>query len=395
MRLRWRPRSIRRQVAFGITLVTWLAVAQYSVFASPEDRAPAAAEELSRDLARAAARKDWDAAVAVARQLAAARPDSALDAYNLACMQSRAGHGEEAIAALTRSAELGFAYTSTLLRDEDLDAIRAQAGFNVALDRVRRNNAAALELAKPRLASAPLITFAPKRTPDKAPAAAPLPLIVALHGYGGTPEPIAEVYRASASRLGALLVVPRGQETVGRGFGWGVVEQAEYLVEQAIARTAAERPVGPIVLTGFSQGAGVALTMAARHPESYAGVVAVAGWFEERLAPLPERVPQSFRASFSSTASATRRRRTTVAPHSGSSRRAPPSGCASAPGSATSSRRRRSATASSTRRCASPSASELGGDGRPPRQRSSLRRRRTSRSQCSARLTCTAVSEVS
>ena len=142
MRLRWRPRSIRRQVAFGITLVTWLAVAQYSVFASPEDRAP----ELSRDLARAAARKDWDAAVAVARQLAAARPDSALDAYNLACMQSRAGHGEEAIAALTRSAELGFAYTSTLLRDEDLDAIRAQAGFNVALDRVRRNNAAALKL---------------------------------------------------------------------------------------------------------------------------------------------------------------------------------------------------------------------------------------------------------
>ena len=56
------------------------------------------------------------------------------------------------------------------------------------------------------------------------------------------------------------------------------------------------RSVGPVVLTGFSQGAGVALTLAARHPERYAGVVAVAGWFEERLAPLPERAPQTLSA---------------------------------------------------------------------------------------------------
>lgn len=282
-----------REAGFGLLLALALLGTERSLIAAPEDRAPAAVAELSRDLARAAARKDWDAAVAVARKLAAARPDSALDAYNLACMLSRAGRAEEAVAALARSAELGFAFTSTLLRDEDLDPIRERSGYAAALERIRRNNAAELELAKPRLASVPLLTLAPKRSPKGA-AAGPLPLIVALHGYGGTPAPIAEVYRASASRLGALLVVPRGQETVGRGFGWGVVEQAEYLVEQAIARTAAERPVGPIVLTGFSQGAGIALTMAARHPERYAGVVAVAGWFEERLAPLPEGVAPGF-----------------------------------------------------------------------------------------------------
>lgn len=288
------PLSIRRRLGVGLTLLLGWPFASGAASADPGPPAPAAIEELARELARAAGKQDWAAAVDAARQLSAARPASAADAYNLACMLARAGRGDEAVATLSLSAELGFAFTSTLLRDEDLDAIRGRDGFAAALERVRRNNAAKLEAARPRLDRAPLLTFAPKRGKSDSPPAAPLPLIVALHGYGGAPEPLAEIYRPSAARLGAMLVVPRGQEAVGRGFGWGVVEQAEYLVLQAIERTAAERPVGPVVLSGFSQGAGVALTLAARHPERFAGVVAVAGFFEERLAPLPELVAPGF-----------------------------------------------------------------------------------------------------
>ena len=289
-----RSRSVTRQVGVGLLLALCLPVAERSLLAAPEARAKVAPAELSSELVRAAREENWEAAVETARQLSAARPGSAPDVYNLACMLSRSGRREEAVAALALSAELGFAFTSTLLRDEDLDAIREQAGFAAAVERVRRNNAAELELAKPRLASAPLLTFAPKRATKERAATAPLPLVVVLHGYGGTPEPIAEVYRASAARLGAILVVPRGQEKVGPGFGWGVVEQAEYLVLQAIERTASKRAVGPIVLSGFSQGAGIALTLAARRPERFAGVVAVAGFFEERLAPLPSRASDVF-----------------------------------------------------------------------------------------------------
>ncbi len=295
------PLSFARRLGRILLAVSLLAgpAALSSATASSIREGPSP-EALGRELADAAGKKDWPRAVKAAKALAGARPDSARDAYNLACMLSRSGAMEEGVAALTRSAELGFAFTSTLLRDEDLDSLRTQAGFTAALERVRANNAAELERVKPRLEAAPLLTILP-RLPKKdsaAPQLPPLPplppLIVALHGYGGTPEPIAEAYRLAASRLGAILVVPRGQEVVGRGFGWGVVEQAEYLVHQAIARTAAERPIGPVVLTGFSQGAGVALTMAARFPERFAGVVAVAGWFEERLAPLPPRVVAPF-----------------------------------------------------------------------------------------------------
>jgi phospholipase/carboxylesterase len=96
-----------------------------------------------------------------------------------------------------------------------------------------------------------------------------------------------EVYREPAARLGAILVAPRGQQAVGAGFGWGVVEEAEYLVLKAIDRVAAERSFGPVVITGFSQGGGMTYTLALRHPERFAGAVPVAGFYEERLAPIP------------------------------------------------------------------------------------------------------------
>ena len=56
MPLRSRTNAFRRQLAMGLTLVLGLAVAQRSVFASPEESAPASVEALSRELARAAAR---------------------------------------------------------------------------------------------------------------------------------------------------------------------------------------------------------------------------------------------------------------------------------------------------------------------------------------------------
>ncbi|MEO8276437.1 MAG: alpha/beta fold hydrolase [Thermoanaerobaculia bacterium] len=250
-------------------------------------------DDSARVLARAVAKKDWPAATDAARMAFKLRPDSALAAYNLACMLSRSGELDEAVTLLGRSADLGFSYLSTLLRDEDLDAVRSRPGYAAAYEAVKRNNAAELEKAKPALDSVPLVTVEPKKKSSnekESAVSAPTPLVVVLHGYGGTPEPLAEAFRGPAARLGAILVAPRGQEKVGEGFGWGVVEQAEYLVLKAIDRTVAAHPEAassPIVLAGFSQGGGVALTLAARYPARFAGVVSIAGYYEDRLNPLP------------------------------------------------------------------------------------------------------------
>jgi hypothetical protein len=154
-----------------------------------------------------------------------AGPATPRDAYNLACQRALAGQKDAAVAALGQAADLGFAFTATLLRDPDLDPIRDHPGFADVLARIRTNNARALETFKARAEQAKVLVFAPPkaRPDDKA------PLIVALHGSGGTADQFAPLWRGVAARLGAVLAVPQGLNPAGTGFDWGVVEQGSYL----------------------------------------------------------------------------------------------------------------------------------------------------------------------
>jgi phospholipase/carboxylesterase len=242
-------------------------------------------------LAEAIRRKDWAAAVALAKADAAARPNSPGAFYNLACMQAQAGQKDEAVASLGRSAELGFAFTATLLRDEDLDPIRSHPGFPAVLERVKANNARALEAFKVTAQNAKVLVFKPAK-----PAAGPAPLIVALHGTGGTADEFAPVWQRLASDLGAVLAVPQGMNPSGAGFDFGVVEQGTWLVLRAIEKARAEAAIDDrrIVLAGFSNGASTAFIMALRDPERFAGVLSVSGFYDERVAPVPagRRLPR-------------------------------------------------------------------------------------------------------
>jgi phospholipase/carboxylesterase len=237
------------------------------------------------DLAGAVKRRDWPAAIALAERDARANPGSARHAYNLACVYSRAGHSDAAVAALERAAELGFAFTSTLLRDEDLDPIRTHLRFPSVEARVRANNAAALEKFK-RVADAraKVLVF----PPAKADPARALPVVVALHGRGDTAEAFAHPWRRVADELGAVLVVPEGLNPAGDGFDWGVVEQGAYLVQRAIDKARARAKIDParVVLAGFSNGASQAFIMGLQDPDSYAGILPIAGFYDERVAPV-------------------------------------------------------------------------------------------------------------
>jgi len=173
-----------------------------------------------------------DTAAAYAQTAAPAPPANARDAYNLACVHALAGKKGEAVAALGRAADLGFAYTSTMLE--------------------------------------------------------PAPLIVALHGTGGTAEGFAPLWRRVASDLGAVLAVPQGINPAGRGFDWGVVEQGSHLVLRAIERARAEAEIDEsrIVVAGFSNGASQAFIQALLEPDRFAGVLSVSGFYDERVAPV-------------------------------------------------------------------------------------------------------------
>ncbi len=238
---------------------------------------------LHGDLETALRAGDWDAARAILAKQVAAEPGKFGAAYNLACVEARAGRVGEAVAALRLAAERGFPFVATLLRDEDLDRLRSHPGYAAVLERVKENNARALEAFRPRAAKAKVILKPP---PDRS---RPAPLIVALHPSGGTAATFAPLFVDVAKELGAGLAVPEGLNPSGGGFDWGVLEQGTLLVERAVERAMDAYAIDPkrVILAGYSNGASTALVMALRRPEAYAGVLSIGGFYEERVSPVP------------------------------------------------------------------------------------------------------------
>jgi phospholipase/carboxylesterase len=239
------------------------------------------------DLDRAIRSRDWGKARSILAADVAAHPDRFLAAYNLACVEALSGRRDESIAALRLSAERGFPFTSTLLRDVDLDPVRSHAAYPSILERVRENNARALEAFRPKAEKARVLLFPPPE------GSRPAPLLVAMHPSGGSARSFAPLFLDLARELGAVLAVPEGLNPAGDGFDWGVLEQGELLVEKAVERAKTAHAVDParVILAGYSNGASTAFAMAMRKPSAYAGVLSIAGAYEERVAPAPAAGP--------------------------------------------------------------------------------------------------------
>jgi phospholipase/carboxylesterase len=127
-----------------------------------------------------------------------------------------------------------------------------------------------------------------------------LPLVIALHGRGDTPE---QFIRLMEDYPGPVRVVaPRAPLPWGRGASWFsdsahkvdadtlATELRERAGEVAalIEQVKRSRPVlGKPVVMGFSQGGMMSFALAIEHPELIAGAVPVSGYLP--LAAVPER----------------------------------------------------------------------------------------------------------
>lgn len=135
---------------------------------------------------------------------------------------------------------------------------------------------------------------------------AELPLVVVLHGRGGSAERFGR--RFAGWGVPARVVVLQGPERSGDGFAWferplRALDDAafdaalEVRVDQVYATVAhieQTRPTvdGQVVLAGYSQGAAVALATGLRHPELAADVVVASTWLPERWAAAPPAGPR-------------------------------------------------------------------------------------------------------
>jgi phospholipase/carboxylesterase len=99
------------------------------------------------------------------------------------------------------------------------------------------------------------------------------PLLVALHGAGGTGSQMIDLVGAEAARRGLLVLAPDS-----RGTSWDVIRggygpDVEFL-DEALAAVFGRFAVGRVAVSGFSDGASYALSMGLANGDLFGQVVA-------------------------------------------------------------------------------------------------------------------------
>ena len=141
----------------------------------------------------------------------------------------------------------------------------------------------------------PMTAFFDVRLPESPPPKRGHPLLVALHGYGGTKESmLALAHRICGDRFAiASLQGPhqhtqrrRGSREVRIAFGWGTMHNSpenqavhHELVRQVIREVSASYPIDrkKVFLLGFSQSVGLNCRFAFTYPNAIRGLIGVCG----------------------------------------------------------------------------------------------------------------------
>jgi phospholipase/carboxylesterase len=143
-----------------------------------------------------------------------------------------------------------------------------------------------------------------ERTIDAEPGAR-LPLVVAMHGLGATPESLLSLYDGLG--VPVRIIAPRAPDPWQVGSSWYPVDQPERaplvvkqrteLVLALVKHVRKHWPtVGLPIVTGFSQGGVMSFALAAYHPQRIAAALPLAGWLWPSLTGF-RKAPTGFRVT--------------------------------------------------------------------------------------------------
>ncbi|MBL8746128.1 MAG: dienelactone hydrolase family protein [Phycisphaerae bacterium] len=270
-------------------LVLFLGVIVASGAASAADQPTAQARYLQDELVRAAEAKNWTRMIEVGLQLHPMNPRGGSTAFNLALAYEQSGDPAKAAEWLVTAGRDGFAGATVVSTTPELENARKQPRYKEAIELIRANRARQFEAFKAEAEKTePMVILPPRYDPSK-----PAPLIIALHGTGGTGKQMADAWRATASRFGAVLVCPDALRPAGSGYHWMFIDESEWLVLRTLEWTKTKYPIddSKVILTGFSQGANVTMQVTTKHPDLFDGAIVCCGHYEPHAQPLPEKPP--------------------------------------------------------------------------------------------------------
>jgi len=223
------------------------------------------ADELASMARAAAARNDYKTALA-AQFWAVKKGDDG--GYDLACYYARNGLHTEAIYWLQQAAQTDGVDHQHAGQDEDLETLHKDPRWPGVLRYLRQCSAYWKTSGKTTT-----LVYVPKGF-DKT---KPSPVIVTLHGRGSRPDHFfGEGTQDLADELKLPFVCVSGTRPTGpKAFVWAAdgTDADNKRLDAALAEAADRITVAPgkVITVGFSEGAQVALEVAARDPEKYAG----------------------------------------------------------------------------------------------------------------------------
>ncbi len=226
--------------------------------------------------AKALDKEDWAKALELGHRLVELSPRNHVHPYNLACAYARSGDKAGALEWLANATRAGFSNPELMEDDPDLDSVRQEEGFSLALKAARYNYQKARELfAEMAAESEPIIWL-----PDEIKEGDTLPLLMLLHGYGDNADSFAGFFREFAQKERLILVAPRAVVPTGpNGFEWATPADTAVLVDRALEAVKSQHPVDEsrMALLGFSQGGAMAFHLALEEPFRFQGAIPVAG----------------------------------------------------------------------------------------------------------------------
>jgi phospholipase/carboxylesterase len=235
------------------------------------------------------------------------QPGHAASLYNLACCLSRLGEQPRAAEQLEAAWRSGFRDLHFIHADPDLADLRASRAGRRLLSRLADEDARMQRLVGELIpVVAEVLSGARVVAPDTVEPDRRYPLILALHGAGGSPEFLAGVFLAAGVDQEFFVCAPYGPYPVAQARGLGHVwyppprlrpapaagaageervepvlrshqELSETYVLAALDAVIRSHPVDPdrVVLLGHSQGGFLAYHLALRHPDRFRGVVVI------------------------------------------------------------------------------------------------------------------------
>lgn len=222
------------------------------------------------------------------------QPGNSSAIYNLACCYGLLDRADLAARYLGFAWNAGFDNIDHIKDDPDFDAVREEPVFVSLVDSLSELAAEQEEWLGEEITFYARAPFTCRvRVPEGYDGSGPLPLVLGIHGYGGSPEQFIGLWEVIGD-YNCIYAVPRGPVPFpvgGRlGYSWFTGYDEASRVESSVASRnyvlslidtlEEEYAVSDVYLFGYSQGGGMTFLTGLHAPERFTAMAPFSGWLD-------------------------------------------------------------------------------------------------------------------